>query len=95
MNVYEVIKRPIVTEKSMDQSEWDNQYTFEVALEANKPQIKAAVEKLFEVEVIDVRTMIIKGKTRRWGRNYYQTKDWKKAVVTLAPGESITFFEGV
>ncbi len=95
MNLYEVIKRPIVTEKAMDQSEWENQYTFEVALLANKPQIKDAVEKLFDVEVLDVKTMIIKGKKRRWGRNFYQSKNWKKAVVTLAEGDSITFFEGV
>lgn len=95
MNLYEVIKRPIVTEKAMDQSEWENQYTFEVALNANKPQIKDAVEKLFDVEVLNVKTMTMKGKKRRWGRNYYQSKNWKKAIVTLAEGDSITFFEGV
>ncbi|MCB0076754.1 MAG: 50S ribosomal protein L23 [Anaerolineales bacterium] len=95
MNNYQVILRPVVTEKSMDQAEWDNQYTFEVALRANKRQIKEAVEALFDVEVTNVRTMVMKGKTRRWGRNFYSKSDWKKAVVTLAEGDSIVEFEGV
>ena len=95
MNNYQVILSPVVTEKSMDQAEWDNQYTFEVALRANKRQIKEAVEALFDVEVTNVRTMVMKGKTRRWGRNFYSKSDWKKAVVTLAEGDSIVEFEGV
>lgn len=95
MNNYQVILRPVLTEKSMDQAEWDNQYTFEVALKANKRQIKEAVEQLFDVEVTNVRTMVMKGKTRRWGRNFYSKSDWKKAVVTLAEGDSIVEFEGV
>lgn len=95
MNVYQIIKRPIVTEKSTDLAEWDNHYSFEVDLRANKRQIKEAVEQLFDVEVLNVRTMTMKGKSRRWGRNYFRSKDWKKAIVTLAEGDSITFFEGV
>ena len=95
MNNYQIIIRPIVTEKSMDQADWDNQYSFEVALGANKRQIKEAVEALFDVEVVKVRTMIVPGKRRRWGRNYFTKPDWKKAIVTLVEGDSITEFEGV
>jgi large subunit ribosomal protein L23 len=95
MHVYEVLLRPIMTEKSMDMSAEINQYTFEVALKANKRQIQEAVEKIFNVTVTDVRTLITKGKNRRWGRNRFQTASRKKAIVTLAAGESITFFEGV
>ncbi|MBA3530592.1 MAG: 50S ribosomal protein L23 [Ardenticatenales bacterium] len=94
MHIYQVLLRPIVTEKSMDQRE-ENKYSFEVATKANKRQIQEAVEKIFKVNVVDVRTMLIKGKQRRWGRTFYKTPTWKKAVVKLAEGESITFFEGV
>lgn len=93
MHVYEVLLRPIVTEKSMELRE-GNQYTFEVARKANKRQIREAVEKIFDVEVVDVRTITVKGKNRRWGRTFYRSSDWKKAIVTLAEGASITFFEG-
>lgn len=95
MHIYEVLRRPIVTEKTMIQTEEDNKYTFEVDSNANKNQIKEAVETAFEVTVLDVNTINVSGKTRRWGRNEYQTSDWKKAIVTLAPGDSIQFFEGV
>lgn len=95
MHVYEVLLRPIVTEKTMRQTEEDNQYTFEVDRRANKQQIKEAVEVAFDVTVEKVRTINVPGKSRRWGRDTYHTPDWKKAVVTLAPGDSIQFFEGV
>ncbi len=95
MNLYQVLLRPIVTEKTMAETDQYNKFVFEVALKANKPQIKEAVEKIFDVEVVDVHTMIIKGKNRRWGRTFYKTQSWKKAIVTLAQGDSITFFEGV
>ena len=94
MNVYQVLIRPIVTEKSMGQAQELNQYTFEVALKSNKQQIADAVSQLFNVTVTDVRTVITKGKQRRWGRNMYKTASHKKAVVTLIEGESIEFFEG-
>ena len=93
MHLYEVLLRPIVTEKSMDLRENDK-YTFEVALKANKRQVQEAVEKIFNVRVVDVRTMKVKGKNRRWGRTPYRTPDRKKAIVTLVEGDSITFFEG-
>ncbi|MGB0383631.1 MAG: 50S ribosomal protein L23 [Ardenticatenaceae bacterium] len=94
MHLYEVIRRPIVTEKSMALRD-EGQYTFEVNKKANKRQIKEAVEKIFDVEVVNVRTIIIKGKNKRWGRTRYQTSSIKKAMVTLAEGDSITYFEGV
>jgi large subunit ribosomal protein L23 len=96
MNVYQVLKRPILTEKS-DYQRDDNQYVFEVDRRANKHQIKDAVEMLFDVEVLAVNTMIVKPKRRRLGRKTITTQPaWKRAVVTLAPGERIQeFFEGI
>jgi large subunit ribosomal protein L23 len=96
MNIYQVLKRPILTEKS-DYQRDDNQYVFEVDRKANKLQIKEAVEVLFDVQVVGVNTMIMKPKRRRLGRKMITTRPaWKRAVVTLAPGERIQeFFEGV
>lgn len=96
MNIYQVLKRPILTEKT-DYQRDDNQYVFEVDRRANKIQIKNAIEVLFDVEVLSVNTMIMKPKRRRLGRKLVVTKPaWKRAVVTLAPGERIQeFFEGV
>lgn len=96
MNVYQVLKRPILTEKSDFQRD-DNQYVFEVARQANKLQIKEAVETIFDVRVTAVNTMTMKPKKRRLGRKLITTRPaWKRAVVTLAPGERIQdFFEGV
>ena len=96
MNVYQVLKRPILTEKS-DYQRDDNQYVFEVDRRANKLQIREAIEMLFDVRVDSVNTMMMKPKRRRLGRRMITTRPaWKKAVVTLAPGERIQeFFEGV
>ena len=96
MNVYQVLKRPILTEKTDFQRD-DNQYVFEVDRSANKLQIKEAVETLFDVKVLAVNTMIMKPKRRRMGRKMIVTRSaWKRAVVTLAPGEQIQeFFEGI
>ena len=96
MNLYQVLKRPILTEKS-DYQRDDNQYVFEVDRRANKHQIKDAVEMLFDVEVLTVNTMVMKPKMRRLGRKTITTRPaWKRAVVTLAPGERIQeFFEGI
>lgn len=96
MNVYQVLKRPIMTEKS-DYQRDDNQYVFEVDRRANKLQIKEAVQTVFHVEVKAVNTMVMKPKRRRLGRKTITTRSaWKRAVVTLAPGERIQeFFEGV
>jgi large subunit ribosomal protein L23 len=96
MNVYQVLIRPILTEKT-DYQRDANQYVFEVNRKANKMQIKEAVEKIFDVDVRSVNTMIIKSKQRRLGRKTVVTRPaWKRAVVTLAPGERIQeFFEGI
>jgi large subunit ribosomal protein L23 len=96
MNVYQVLKRPILTEKSDFQRD-DNQYVFEVDRRANKHQIKEAIEVIFDVEVVAVNTMIMKPKRRQLGRKMITARPaWKRAVVTLAPGERIQeFFEGV
>jgi large subunit ribosomal protein L23 len=96
MNVYQILKRPILTEKS-DYQRDDNQYVFEVDRRANKLQIREAIEVLFDVRVDSVNTMMMKPKRRRLGRKMIVTRPaWKKAVVTLAPGERIQeFFEGV
>ncbi len=94
MHLYDVLRRPLVTEKnSVLQAQ--NKYAFEVAKEANKPQIKQAVEKAFKVRVTGVNVTKVHGKTRRVGRRMVQTPDWKKALVTLQPGNKIELFEGV
>lgn len=95
MQAHRILKRPIVTEKSNYQADMLGRYTFEVDLDANKQEIRQAVEEMFDVEVDKVNTMIMPGKPRRFGRRFGYTSMWKKAVVTLAPGESISFFEGV
>lgn len=95
MDPYEVLRRPIITEKSSLQSEYLNRYTFEVDVRANKLQIRDAVEQAFNVDVVSVNVIRVSGKRRRWGRLVGHTKDWKKAVVTLRPGQTIQFFEGV
>ena len=95
MDPYRVLKRPIVTEKSSFQSDNLNRYTFEVDVRASKQQVKDAVEQVFGVQVVAVNTMNVRGKRRRWGRIVGRTKDWRKAIVTLAPGQSIQLFEGV
>ncbi|MDH3202597.1 MAG: 50S ribosomal protein L23 [Myxococcales bacterium] len=95
MHVEDVIKRPLyLTEKGAKLREEENKYTFEVDLDANKLQIKTAVETLFKVTVDDVHTLIMRGHMRRMGRGFAKTRNWKKAVVTLREGETIDFFEG-
>lgn len=94
-NMYDVIVRPLVTEKSTDQLDRNNVYTFVVAREANKIEIAFAVEKLFNVKVKDVRTMQYRGKERRVGRHTGKRAAWKKAIVSLREGDTIQLFEGV
>ena len=91
---YEVLRRPLITEKAgILQSE--GKYAFEVAREANKHQIKEAVEKAFKVKVTGVNIMNVPGKRRRVARQQVTTQSWKKALVTLKPGDKIELFEGV
>jgi large subunit ribosomal protein L23 len=96
MHIYEVLRRPVVTEKSMLGVEQENQYTFEVDMRANKHQVKEAVELAFNVTVTDVNVVVMPVKTTRRGKRVNIRKSkWKKAVVALAPGNSIQLFEGV
>jgi large subunit ribosomal protein L23 len=85
----EVLVRPIVTEKAVTKKESDNTLCFEVHPDANKSEIKAAVEKLFKVKVADVRTSTFEGKIRRRGRYFGYVSDWKKAYVRLKPGQKM------
>ncbi|MDY6835834.1 MAG: 50S ribosomal protein L23 [Chloroflexota bacterium] len=94
MDLYEVLRRPVVTEKNTLLSE-QGKYTFEVAKNANKWQVKLAVEKAFKVNVTDVNIIWVPGKSRRVGRRRIQSSPWKKAVVSLKTGQKIELFEGV
>lgn len=89
-----VIVRPVVTEKTTDLGEHDK-YVFEVATEANKSEVKQAVERFFGVKVLDVRTLNVKGKPKRLGRHLGRRKDWKKAIVTVQSGDKIDLFDVV
>jgi len=91
--LYSLIGRPVVTEKTTVQREDDNKVVFRVKKEANKIQIRQAIEKLFAVKVLKVNTMRMPSKPKRVGRIVGARGSWKKAVVTLAPGETIEFYE--
>lgn len=95
MDVYQILKRPLITEKGTRQKEQSNQMIFEVDRHANKVMVRNAVESIFRVKVLSVKLMNVKGKERRVGRNVGTRPDWKKAIVRLGPGENIEFFEGV
>jgi large subunit ribosomal protein L23 len=103
-----IIKRPLLTEKGtrlketggnpegeLDPETLKSQLLFEVARDANKVEIRHAVEKLWNVNVVSVRTAVVRGKEKRLGRFTGKRSNWKKAVVTIAPGQNIEFFEGV
>jgi large subunit ribosomal protein L23 len=92
-SVYEVIKRPVISEKSTALSEVGGQYVFEVAAKANKQEIREAVQKLFNVTVTQVRTAMMHGKVKRVGRFETKRANWKKAIVKLADGQKIEFFQ--
>lgn len=94
MHIYEVLRRPLITEKATSLKEKDK-YVFKVASKATESQIKEAVEQAFKVKVSKVNVMTVPGKTRRFGKRQVTSSPWKKAIVTLAPGHKITFFEGV
>lgn len=91
----EIIKRPLITEKTSIQKELYNQLTFEVDRRANRIEIKRAIETVFNVRVSSVKTLQVTGKIKRRGRILGKRRDWKKAIVSLMPGERIDFFEGV
>jgi large subunit ribosomal protein L23 len=94
MQPEEIIRRPIMlTEKSTRLREKQNQVIFEVRRDANKIQIKGAIEALFKVGVVEVNTLVMRGKERRMGRGYAKLRNWKKAIVTLKQGDMIQFFD--
>lgn len=92
---YDIIRKPIQSEKSNIQKERSNQLTFEVEPSANRVEIKNAIEKIFNTKVKSVNTINVKGKLKRRGRILGKRRDWKKAIVRLMPGQRIDFFEGV
>ena len=94
-NPHAIIRRPLITEKSTAQKEANNKLAFEVDRRANKIEIKNAVEKVFKVQVVDVHTINYFGKRKRLGRFAGRRPHWKKAIVTLKPGQKVEFFEGV
>lgn len=91
----QIIKKPLITEKTMQMLQEGNWVAFGVCRNANKIQIKAAVEKIFSVNVKNVNIVNVKGKFRRFGKNVGKVKDWKKALVRLKEGDKIEIFEGV
>jgi large subunit ribosomal protein L23 len=94
MNAHQIILRPLITEKNTNLMVY-NKYSFEVDRNANKTQIRQAIEEIFKVSVTKVHTMNMRGKMRRRGMRFGYTADWKKAIVTLAEGDRIELFEGV
>jgi large subunit ribosomal protein L23 len=90
--LYRIIRQPLVTEKTTLQKETGRVVAFEVAIDANKIEIKQAVEKAFDVKVDNVNTVLVAGKVKRVGRNFGKRSNWKKAYVTLAEGSNIDFF---
>ncbi|MFK5952230.1 MAG: 50S ribosomal protein L23 [Desulfobacterium sp.] len=95
MKDYDIIRRPLNTEKTTLQKELFNQVSFEVDRQANRMEIKDAVERIFNTKVQAVRTIQMKGKVKRRGKIVGKRRDWKKAIVRLMPGQRIDFFEGV
>ncbi len=95
MELYQIIKKTLITEKSTIARDAANQYNFEVHVKANRIEVEHAVEKIFKVKVLAVRVMNVRGKKKRSGKAMGQRSDWKKAIVTLAPGNRIETGDGV
>jgi large subunit ribosomal protein L23 len=93
MMLKDTLVRPLVTEKTTSHLGTDRTYAFEVALDAAKPDIKRAIESMYSVVVDSVRTSVVRGKIKRFGRFYGKRKNWKKAFVTLAEGQTLNLFE--
>jgi large subunit ribosomal protein L23 len=93
MIIYDVIKQPLISEKTAQAKESGNVITLKVHRDANKIEIKGAVEQLFKVEVTDVRTVNVRGKAKRVGRQMGKRSNWKKAYITLKQGSTVDFFE--
>lgn len=93
MNLHEILVRPLITEKSTAQLHGESVFAFEVGLAAEKHQVKAAIEALYEVQVANVRTLIVRGKLKRSGRHASKRSNWKKAYVQLAAGQSLNLYD--
>lgn len=93
MRADQIIDRPIVLTEKATRAAEDNKVIFKVARDANKIQIRQAIEGLFDVTVLDVNTMVVRGKDRRMGRGYGKLQNWKKAIITLKEGDEIPFFD--
>ncbi len=93
--LYRILVKPLITEKSAQALAETNRVTFRVKRTANKREVKEAVEQIFSVTVLDVNTLVVKGKYRRQGRSVGRTQTWKKAIVLLQKGDKIDIFEGV
>jgi large subunit ribosomal protein L23 len=91
--IYQIIKRPIISEKSTALTELAGKYVFEVDAKANKHEIRDAVQGLFKVNVREVRTLMMHGKVKRLAKSTVKRTNWKKAIVTLAEGQKIDFFQ--
>ena len=94
MNRFDIIKRPLDTEKLDRMRDRENKFAFEIDMKASKTEVKQAIEGLFKVKVVDIKTAIVRGKFRRIGRSEGQRSNWKKAIVTLKEGDAISLFEG-
>jgi large subunit ribosomal protein L23 len=94
VNRFDIIKRPLDTEKVDRLRDRENKFAFEIAMNASKTEVKQAVESLFKVKVVDIKTQIVRGKMRRIGRSSGMRPNWKKAIVTLKDGDAIQLFEG-
>jgi large subunit ribosomal protein L23 len=95
MNAQQIVQRPLVTERSMDLRDDENKYAFRVHPRATKPQIRQAIEELFDVSVVSVTTMNVLGKTKRMGRYAGRRPAWKKAIVKVAEGQKIEIYDAV
>jgi large subunit ribosomal protein L23 len=95
MDMYKIIEKPLVTEKGTVMLSEGNRVTFRVHLDANKIEIREAIQKIFNVSVLQVNTQIVRGKRKRFGKQMGQSKAWKKAMVQLKEGDKIEIFEGV
>ena len=93
MGIHHVLIRPLVTEKSTSDLGSDRTYAFEVGVASNKVQIRKAIEDFYGVDVTQVRTLVIRGKNKRWGRHVGKRSNWKKAYVTVAEGQSLPVFD--
>ena len=95
MYLEQVLVKPLLTEKSSVITEDANRYAFKVLRKANKYQVREAVEKMFDVKVVDIKTIVVPGKVKRSGKSLKKTSSWKKAYVKIADGQKLELFKGI